>query len=476
MPITQTLLGISCTLEYLNSKEDEIGVGYKVGSTVKEIAQSHNADVAMNFNFANKLTGTPIGLLMVDGKVVNKDIAKTAARDSFCIQSDGTFLIGKPNKDTLHSVQGSPRLLEDELFVYKDSIIRDQLGTDIWDKNAKHIRVAVGILSSTKAVIVRTHTAVTLHVLGQIMANLGCIDALNGDGGGSAYLYPKDNGWGRLMGSAIIVKKGVYKMIGDSNPELIIDAGHGGSDPGANRNGIIEKLMTLAISLYQYNRFKELGIKVALTRDTDVTIDSTPRATIVKNSGAKYCISNHINAASSVTAKGAEIINSIHNDGKLAKAIASSLAAAGQVLRPTATFSKSNDKGLDYYFMHRQTGSVSTNIIEYGFCTNVEDAARLQANWQTYAEAVVKAYCEFVGHKYVAPKEDNEVSDTTNKSGFTDVPNNHWAASSIKKALDKGLITGISDGVFDPNGNVSRAQLAVILDRAGLLKIDKKTL
>ncbi|HIW33105.1 MAG TPA: N-acetylmuramoyl-L-alanine amidase [Candidatus Paenibacillus intestinavium] len=282
-------------------------------------------------------------------------------------------------------------------------------------------------------------------------------------------------------------------MIGDSNPELIIDPGHGGSDPGASGNGIIEKLMTLAISLYQYNRFKELGVKVALTRDTDKFIDSTPRANLVANSKAKYCISNHINGATSTTAKGAEIIHSIHNDGKLAKAIVSSVQAAGQVLRTTATFSKEGNKlvvdskgqailkngekqygpnGQDYYFMHRQTGSVATNIVEYGFCSNAEDAARLTAKWQALAEAVVKAYCEFVGHRYVAPKGENVVENTTNKSGFTDVPDNHWAASSIKKAAtggEKGIITGVSEGVFDPNGIVTRAQLAVILDRAKLL-------
>lgn len=56
-----------------------------------------------------------------------------------------------------------------------------------------------------------------------------------------------------------------------------------------------------------------------------------------------------------------------------------------------------------------------------------------------------------------------------NKSGFTDVPDNHWAATSIKKAADKGLLVGVSDGKFDPNGNVTRAQMAVILDRIGLL-------
>jgi len=283
----------------------------------------------------------------------------------------------------------------------------------------------------------------------------------------------------------------VTKVSEDTIPTLIIDAGHGGSDPGASGNGIIEKQMTLSISTYQYNRFKELGVKVALTRNTDKTIDSIPRSTLVKNSGAKYCISNHINAATGTSAKGAEIIYSIHNDGKLAKALAAALKAAGQALRPTATFSKEGSKllvdhkgnmvlnnkgekqyvpnGQDYYFMHRQTGSVTTNIIEYGFCTNAADALHLKANWRVYAEAIVKAFCEFIGHKYVAPKEDSAVDITTNKSGFSDVPDNHWAAASIKKAADKGVIVGVSDEKFDPNGTVTRAQLAVILERVGLL-------
>src|SRR5690554_7554761 len=79
---------------------------------------------------------------------------------------------------------------------------------------------------------------------------------------------------------------------------LIIDAGHGGKDPGALGNGIVEKDMVLNISLYQFNRFKELGVPVKLTRSSDVTLDSNTRADIVKRSGMKHCISNHIDRKS----------------------------------------------------------------------------------------------------------------------------------------------------------------------------------
>ncbi|MEF2247758.1 N-acetylmuramoyl-L-alanine amidase [Paenibacillus sp. IITD108] len=208
----------------------------------------------------------------------------------------------------------------------------------------------------------------------------------------------------RVIHHAVAIQFDPGKLfVREGIPELIIDPGHGGSDQGASGNGIIEKQMTLDISLYQYERFKQLGVPVMLTRQNDTTLDPNQRTELIKASGAKHCMSNHINAASSSTAAGAEIIHSIHSDGKWAKIIADELKAVGQVLRPTSTYSKAQSNGQDYYYMHRLTGNVSTIIVEYGFLTNAADAARLKANWQAYAEAAVKAYCLFTGRKYVPP-------------------------------------------------------------------------
>lgn len=81
---------------------------------------------------------------------------------------------------------------------------------------------------------------------------------------------------------------------------VVIDAGHGGSDPGASGNGIIEKDLTLLISKYMYDRLRELGIPVTMTRTTDETIDSTDRTNRIKNAYGTgkdvVVISNHINA------------------------------------------------------------------------------------------------------------------------------------------------------------------------------------
>lgn len=81
---------------------------------------------------------------------------------------------------------------------------------------------------------------------------------------------------------------------------IVIDAGHGGEDPGAIGNGIIEKELTMKISNYMYNKLKELGYPVYMTRTEDITLTPTERVDKVKNAFGDYSdvlvISNHINA------------------------------------------------------------------------------------------------------------------------------------------------------------------------------------
>jgi len=470
---SKSINGVNIRYVIANPKVDDLYAAFKLGATVKGLGQLHNADVAMTVNFAHNDKGKPIGRLIVDGIEVVGDEEKTKARDEIYMLPDKTLHMGKAPKGVLWAVQGSPPLLNNGMDVLDSGIKRDQTGNDIWTKNA--YRCAGGITADGKYVGVRTLSAVSLEVLQSIMRELGCVYAINFDGGGSAYMWPYDIGSGRLMGASLNIDWGgdSVKHIGDAKPELIIDPGHGGTDPGASGNGIIEKHMVLDISLYQYKRFKELGVPVALTRDKDVSLSQSERTGIVKASGAKYCMSNHINAASSTTAAGAEIIHSIYSDGKFARQIALVLRDAGQTLRPTPTFSKANSSGGDYYFMHRETGNVSTVINEYGFCSNAADAARLKANWQVYAEAAVKAYCLFTGHKYVAPKEETKPTEPSKPveviKGMTDIAG-HWAEGSIMKAIDSGLMVGVSSDRWEPDKPLTRAQLAVILERAGLIK------
>lgn len=81
---------------------------------------------------------------------------------------------------------------------------------------------------------------------------------------------------------------------------IVIDPGHGGKDPGASGNDIVEKDLTLKISKYMLERFKTLGIPVSITRTTDESIDNSDRVKRIQDAygtGSDVIVlSNHINA------------------------------------------------------------------------------------------------------------------------------------------------------------------------------------
>lgn len=183
---------------------------------------------------------------------------------------------------------------------------------------------------------------------------------------------------------------------------VCIDVGHGGNDPGAVFGSVLEKNIVLDISLYQKMRFQSLGIKTVLTRDLDITLDRPKRLSIINNSGADVCISNHINAGGGT---GAETIYSIIHKDTFAKKVLDELVNAGMTRRRAFTRPSTVRAGRDYYFIIDSTRERTEPIIvEYGFIDNAGDRAKLLDIDFRYklAEGVVKAVCEYLGVKYLA--------------------------------------------------------------------------
>ncbi len=99
------------------------------------------------------------------------------------------------------------------------------------------------------------------------------------------------------------------KEISKSAKVIVLDAGHGGQDPGAiGPHGIKEKDVNLAIVLYLEKLFKkDKNYKVILTRDDDTFIPLVERANIANKNKADLFISVHCNANLKRTVSGFEI-------------------------------------------------------------------------------------------------------------------------------------------------------------------------
>ena len=60
--------------------------------------------------------------------------------------------------------------------------------------------------------------------------------------------------------------------------------------------------------------------------------------------------------------------------------------------------------------------------------------------------------------------ENNQEDE--NMSKFNDVPDGHWAAKAIDRLASYGILNGRDDGLYHPNESLTRAELAMALDRA----------
>ena len=219
--------------------------------------------------------------------------------------------------------------------------------------------------------------------------------------------------------AALLASAGSAKPAGRKAPPrskghvVVIDAGHGGKDPGAMAiNGGREKDVTLKAALALRDLLEADGrYVVKLTRDTDVYVEHEDRVTKARNWGAELFISLHADAAGSSSVAGASVYTiSARGEGRIdreasrnnwvipiedgtperltgilsdlvkretktrsaefAELLLPELEQAGPVLRNT-------HRSAGFYVL--LAPDVPAVLLELGFLTNSDDANRLQS-------------------------------------------------------------------------------------------------
>ena len=168
---------------------------------------------------------------------------------------------------------------------------------------------------------------------------------------------------------------------------ITIDAGHGGTDPGATANGLKEKDVTLAVALRVEKLLKEQGIEVIMTRRDDSFPSLAKRVKIAKDSNSDTFVSIHANSATA-SASGSETYYYKTASGDTRSKESEQLASFIQ--KQLVAAMETTDRGVKHGNFHviRET-TMTAVLVELGFLTNKDDAAKLAS--EQYRDAAAAA-------------------------------------------------------------------------------------
>lgn len=183
------------------------------------------------------------------------------------------------------------------------------------------------------------------------------------------------------------VKKGLYTVV--------VDAGHGGKDRGANRVGVNEKQLNLSVALKLKQALEERGVTVHITRATDIFLELSQITAITNRIRPDAFVSVHTNASVNPSINGLETYYYTPQSKDLAarvhKRLVNSIGSPDRGVR-TARF----------YVIHHT--AVPAILCEMGYISNPSERESLQseARQRATAEAIAEGVVEFLERKYKA--------------------------------------------------------------------------
>lgn len=186
--------------------------------------------------------------------------------------------------------------------------------------------------------------------------------------------------------------------------KIILDPGHGGSDPGATYNGRQEKDDALGLAMAVGQLLENAGFDVEYTRTTDVYDTPFEKATIANNAGGDLFVSFHRNSSPMPNMyNGVQTL--VYNDegikAELARNINANLTALGF-----------EDKGVvnrPNLVVLRRTRMPAV-LIETGFINSDKDNEIYDTRFQEVAQAIADAIIDTV---------DNQGVGATNQNNYT---------------------------------------------------------
>jgi N-acetylmuramoyl-L-alanine amidase len=148
---------------------------------------------------------------------------------------------------------------------------------------------------------------------------------------------------------------------------VVVDAGHGGADPGTRWHGVVEKNLTLDVAKRVEVILKRNGVNTAMTRRTDKTVSLDARAALANRYRSALLVSIHFNANRIQGISGYETFYRSASGSKIAASIQKSLTANVKGINRGIT-------NFGYAVLTRTRGPAV--LIECGFISNKSEAVR----------------------------------------------------------------------------------------------------
>ncbi len=244
--------------------------------------------------------------------------------------------------------------------------------------------------------------------------------------------------------------------------KIVLDAGHGGSDPGAvGVNGLYEKTVNFDV----VNRVKAIlegrGYDVALTRDSDIYLSLAQRVAITNSLAPDLFVSVHANAHTNSSINGSLVLyydkdypQADYPPSDAMAALTPESKRLAQLVQDAMVKSAGTvDRGLVPSAVYvARMGSVPSILVETAFLSNAGDAANLaDADFRQKLAAGIA-----VGIEAYKPLEK--------PGAFADVSLSHWANEAILKLKNKGILEGEA-GKYYPERALTRAEFVTMLER-----------
>lgn len=306
--------------------------------------------------------------------------------------------------------------------------------------------------------------------------------------------------------------------------KVFIDAGHGGTDPGALGYGYRESDLNLQVAKKVESKLKSKGIDVKMSRNSDIFYSLSERAEMANDYGADAFVSIHQNSAEAKSANGIETYYNRNKEED--KPLSNDIQT--QVISQTGA----NNRGVkNAEFTVLLKSKMISALVECGFITNELEVKKLSdSSYQdklatgiangieeylksnviieesqiTATGKVVNAdslnvrkgpsisfdiigklsggdkvkvigesngwyKIEYNGtYGYVSGSYielDSTEPDQDNKINFTDVSQDYWAYSQIQDFVKKGYIEGYGDNTFRPKEPIKRNEFVKIFNK-----------